>query len=309
MINRYANIVRSPYAHRATPAGAAPPTAFTLVELLVVIAVIGVLVALLLPAVQMARESGRRTQCSSNLRQIGIALTAYESDNGGFPIGCIECRFGSNPNPVQMKRIAWNVALLPHLEQQAAFDKFDYGYPATSAENREAVRVEVPSFLCPSASRDGSHSGDKNRNGQWDPGDEMAFTDYGGLYGVEGEDRDAPAGSPHYLDWKSLGVMLYELPTTAPEIRDGLSNTAAVGEVAGRDHTSQGEWANGHNCFAQHQQTGINETSNNELWSEHPSGAHAAFCDGHVTLLHESIDRQVLIALLTRAGGELASPP
>jgi prepilin-type N-terminal cleavage/methylation domain-containing protein/prepilin-type processing-associated H-X9-DG protein len=282
---------------------------FTLVELLVVITIIGALIALLLPAVQAAREAARRIACSNNMRQLGIALCNYEHARRTFPIGCIECRFGSNPVPANMKMIAWNVALLPYIEQDALWRQFDYNHPAKGAENRKAVGVVVSTFLCPSTSRPSPTTGDINRNAQWNPGDDMAFTDYGGMYGVEGSGRSAPWRSPHYLKADSLGVMLYELPTAAREITDGLSNTVVVGECAGRGADEQSEWANGHNCFAQEQNTGINKAPGNELKSDHPGGAQVAFCDGHIAFLGVTIEQKTLIALLTRAGGETTPAP
>src|SRR4030042_3453440 len=110
------------------------PFGFTLIELLVVIAIIGTLVALLVPAVQAARNAARRASCANNLRQIGIALHNYENAYGVFPVGCIECRFGSNSDPAKMKMIAWNAAVLPYIEQDVLWQKFDYDYPAQSAE-------------------------------------------------------------------------------------------------------------------------------------------------------------------------------
>ncbi len=269
---------------------------------MVVIAIIGILIALLLPAVQAAREAARRLSCSNNMRQIGIALHNYENTYKMFPIGCIECMAGTAG---KMKMIAWNAAILPYLEQENVWRKFDYNFPARSEENKGAVCIVIPTFLCPSTSRSSYTTGDINRNGQWDKGDDMAYTDYGGIYGVEGSGRDAPWGSSHYLNAESLGVMLYELPTTAAEIRDGLSNTVIVGECAGRGHDEQSEWANGHNCFAQEQSTGINVAAGNELRSDHPGGAQVVFCDGHIQFLSKGMEQDALNALLTRAGGEV----
>ena len=92
-----------------------PRSGLTLVELLVVIAIIGLIVGLLLPAVQAARESARRTQCQSNLRQLGLALTHYASSNGTFPPGNVG-KMGFN----------WLAMILPFIEQQATYDDLDW---------------------------------------------------------------------------------------------------------------------------------------------------------------------------------------
>ena len=268
------------------------PRAFTLVELLVVIAVISVLVGLLLPAVQAAREAARRVQCQNHLRQLGLAILEYEEVHKAFPIGN------------NKEFVAWNVATLPYLEQQSVWQQFDFDKTLGDPANRIAVGTVIPAFLCPSRTHEEATTGDLNGNGQWEPGDDMGLTDYGGMYGVEGPGRDAPPDSPHNLNWESLGVMLNNVPTTAAEITDGLSHTVAIAErVCRGNHESQ--WAVGLNCFAQHQAVRINETDDNEIFSEHPDTAGVVFCDGHVRFLHTSIDQSALLALLTRAGMEV----
>lgn len=265
----------------------------TLVELLVVVAVVAALAALLLPAVQGTRELSRRVACGNNLRQIGIALHAFESAKGAFPVGCLECA-----TKAPRRQIAWNVFILPFIEETGAAAAFDMRFSYKSAENRVAGGHVVPVFFCPSTARTGRTgptTGDRNRNGRWDAGDGLAYTDYGGMYGVS---HPVPPPLPAHA-----GVMRYENPTRVRQVADGLSRTVAVAEDTGRDETYQSEWANGQNIFDQRSSNPINGDQNNEIWSDHPDLAGVVFCDGHVEFLAESIQQAALLALLTRAGG------
>jgi prepilin-type N-terminal cleavage/methylation domain-containing protein/prepilin-type processing-associated H-X9-DG protein len=265
----------------------------TLVELLVVVAVIAALVALLLPAVQGTRELSRRVACGNNLRQIGIALHAFESAQGSFPVGCLECA-----TRAPRRQIAWNVFLLPHLEEAFAAAAFDVRFAYRSAENRLAGGVVVPVFLCPSTTRTartGPTTADRNRNGRWDAGDDLAYTDYGGMFGVS---FPVPKPLPEHA-----GVMQYEVPTRSRQVTDGLTRTIAIAECTGRDASYQSEWSNGQNIFDQWHANPINRSQNNEIWSDHPNLAGAVFCDGHVEFVNESMQQAVLLTLLTRAGG------
>src|SRR4029078_9935741 len=138
-------------------------SAFTLVELLVVIAIIGVLVALLLPAVQAAREAARRQQCQSNLRQLSLGLSNFESAKGAYPMSLLP----SSPDPSQLPPNAayigpnWAVPLLPYIEQQSIYSKLDYSVlavgtwpgkapPRMAHPANEAVRTaQIDVFRCP----------------------------------------------------------------------------------------------------------------------------------------------------------------
>jgi prepilin-type N-terminal cleavage/methylation domain-containing protein/prepilin-type processing-associated H-X9-DG protein len=292
---------------------------FTLVELLVVIAIIGMLVGLLLPAVQQAREAARRTQCQNNLRQIGTALLNHEQQHENLPIGCIGYGFSSVDGiDVKQRLISWNVQLLPFVEQRSLWDRYRFDLPAYESPNRELGSAVLPIFLCPSTPSEQLASTANSWRGQ-------AFTDYAGLYGVEGAGRDHPDfGNPDAVDPpkqtvndQSLGVMLYNEPVSFKQITDGTAHTAVIGEALLRREivmeldgqkvpTTSMEWTNGTNIFAQQQDNAINDIHgfDNEIGSPHPGGASATFCDGHVAFLHDEIEQLVLIAIITRSGGE-----
>ncbi len=120
---------------------------FTLVELLVVIAIIGVLVALLLPAVQAAREAARRSQCQNNLRQSGLGIVNYVSTNSGkFPPGGIT----NGPCCTTPSFTSWTISILPYIEQQALFDRYDFSKENEAPENEFVRQQIVASYLCPS---------------------------------------------------------------------------------------------------------------------------------------------------------------
>ncbi len=138
-----------------------PATAFTLVELLVVIAIIGVMVGLLLPAVQAAREAARRMQCSNRVKQIGLAMHNYHSTYNLLPAGYYSypTRDGNAPPNVQLDPLTWDAApgwgwgamLLPFLEEAAVAERIRYDAPLWAAVQQQIAATRISSFLCPSA--------------------------------------------------------------------------------------------------------------------------------------------------------------
>ncbi|KAA5539412.1 DUF1559 domain-containing protein [Roseiconus nitratireducens] len=137
-----------------------PRPGFTVIELLVVVAIIGVLVGLLLPAVQSAREAARRISCANNLRQIGLAVLNYHSAYRQFPAGyqSFVTTDGSAPKSVLMDPVtwdagpgwAWSAAVLPFAESSAAVDRLRPEQPMWSDANRQSIDTTMPLFLCPS---------------------------------------------------------------------------------------------------------------------------------------------------------------
>jgi prepilin-type N-terminal cleavage/methylation domain-containing protein/prepilin-type processing-associated H-X9-DG protein len=272
-----------------------PSRGFTLVELLVVVAIIGALVALLLPAVQAARESSRRSRCANNLRQQGLALIGFEGEHRTLPVGCVDCL----EDPKRFH--SWNSQLLPWLEQAALRKQLDFRVPSHQAPNLAAAVVTLDVFLCPSTLEQESAS----PSSLWK---KAAFTDYGGVYGVggDGQDPDEEEWNKQHLKSDALGAFLYDEAVAFSDITDGTSNTVACAELLLRRRL-ECEWINGNNIFAQEVQTPINAVAaiSIGIGSPHPGGAQVVFCDGHVSFLAEHMDQATLNALLTRSGEEL----
>jgi prepilin-type N-terminal cleavage/methylation domain-containing protein/prepilin-type processing-associated H-X9-DG protein len=205
---------------------------FTLVELLVVITIIGILIALLLPAVQAAREAARKGQCSNNLRQIGIALLNFESKNGTFPPGSPGPRWcgGSGTPPFQWVYLLH--FLLPDLELENYFiairgPKFDsdlynlYGSPSAQIDWAKVNNNALSPLQCPSdAMAD---------NGLCSLGSSGAFkitkSNYLGIYSGANDGEGETANRP-----KRRAVFRYAKGTAVSDITDGTSNTIAVAE-------------------------------------------------------------------------------
>jgi prepilin-type N-terminal cleavage/methylation domain-containing protein/prepilin-type processing-associated H-X9-DG protein len=271
-------------------------SAFTLVELLAVLAIIAALVALLLPAVQAARESARLARCQNNLRQIGLAIQEYEGQRRELPAGCLGCL--ASPRLF----VSWNVQLLPNLEQTGLFAQFNLHAASDAEPNRTLGATVLDVFLCPSTP-DATLA---SQQGRWIG---QAFTDYGGIYGVEGVGHDPEPGARQYLADDSLGVMVFDDAVTPAQVEDGLSRTVAVAEALVR-RQSGSEWTFGRNIFAHEGRTPVNGWSGlgNDIGSPHHGGAAVAFCDAHVEFLRDDMDQSTFTALLTRAGDAAPTP-
>ncbi len=224
---------------------------FTLVELLVVIAIIGILIGLLLPAVQMARESARRIQCASNLKNIGIALHNFSDAYRSLPAGS-ESYAGTYH--------AWSTRILPYIEQSTVFSQMDFAKPWDAAGGNQAAATQrIAIYVCPST--------------------RVEFKgkqDFGGIFGTTLLDLEAGSGP---FDAFGCGTLIatskeQRKPIQFASITDGLSVTLAVGESVDRDPEGSGRWASGLNCFSQNELSFQTGTAG-ELFSLHPGGAHA----------------------------------
>ena len=253
--------------------------AFTLVELLVVIAIIGILIGMLLPAVQSVREAARRTVCLNNLRQIGLALQNYHSAHQEFPVGGTGWRGPSTPDETQ---IAWSAFLLPFLEQNNVFEQIDFNEAFDSSINAKAAESVIGVFVCPASLRGTELSSGRGP------------CDYGGIFG---ERITGPNNPPK-------GLMIYGESFSHRDIKDGSSNTIIVAEDS---DFSDGQWINGLNLFDQAFAINAAPAFENDIRSRHPGGANAVFADGHVSFLSQNMSLENLAAICTRSGGEIVS--
>jgi prepilin-type N-terminal cleavage/methylation domain-containing protein len=250
----------------------------TLVELLVVVAVLAALMALLLPAVQIVRESGRRTRCAGNLREIGCALHGHLLARRVFPVGCLEWKSDTGGT---RRCFAWSAFILPWMDLQDLADRIDFSKPSDHPANAAAAAAVLPLFVCPTADRSGPTVGGQGR------------CDYGGLAG----ERITSPNNP------MKGPFIHERRFADREITDGLARTIFVAECSAGPW-NDGQWINGRNLFDQ--AYAVNQpTGEDEIRSRHSgSGALALFGDGGVRFLSAATDTRILAAACTRAGAE-----
>lgn len=197
--------------------------AFTLVELLVVIAVIGMLVALLLPAVQQARESGRRMRCVNQLRQLALATHNFYDSHSSYPPGVYQLRFPIAP---QFRGVTLFVKLLPYLEQQNLAQGWDEADPLNNTVGAATSKTAatLPVLICPSdfIPRNPIDSG----SNRW-----YGLTSYGGNGGSRSYDPQfAGNDGIFFVIGPGSQTAPFANPIRIPEVSDGLSNTILFGE-------------------------------------------------------------------------------
>jgi len=316
---------------------------FTLVEVLVVVAIIGTLIALLLPAVQAVRAAAQRAQCAGNLRQIALAANTYHAAQGSYPPGLNQFRFSSAP---QFRGTSLFVSLLPYLEQGTLLEGWDYADPMNNTRNGVAAPAAavLPVLICPAdriaenpAAKGGRYSG---------------LTSYGGNGGSRSYSPDIATvdGIFHTTGPGSL-PQPNQRPVSQKMIRDGTSTTLLFGERSHYDPNyesfayaswtdslqSLGSWAaiGGRKRIGDVTMSGfapINyrlpfhydnraeadpplggsldfgyyEDLRVCAWgSNHPGGANFAMADGSLRFISEDLPPATLRALSTREGEEV----
>jgi prepilin-type N-terminal cleavage/methylation domain-containing protein/prepilin-type processing-associated H-X9-DG protein len=312
-------------------------SAFTLVELLVVIAVIGILIALLLPAVQAARESARRTQCSNNLKQLGLAFQNFHTGNKRFPPAYESLPLAGDPfgppDSVTRDRApgwAWGMLLLPFVENQQLHNSLNRKLPCWHADNATAARTQLSTFLCPSAS--GAEQPFDVRN---DSGTRLAT--FGRSCYVASVGQEEPWGitTDDYANIAD-GPLYRNSKTRAADVTDGLSKTVFLGEhhpilssktwvgvVPGAtvcpterfafsacDHAAT--LVQVHSGPASDEFPPVIHPPNSplchvcQMYAEHPGGCNILLGDGSVRFVSEFINQLTWAALASRAKGDTA---
>ena len=251
---------------------------FTVIELLVTVAVIGLLVALLLPSVNAARESARRAQCASRLRQVGLSLHGYHGLHRTFPAG-------------SHNSWSWLTHILPQMDQQVLYEQYDFRRLPFDEPNSEYLDANLPLVLCPSD----PHS-ERIHSSSGLGGLQFAHTNYLGSLAV---------GS-------SRGMFPYDQGIRMSKVTDGTSKTLHVGErgVVFDGVNTHGWWTWGEAtsiATTQPFQPGGYDDPGAMVhwWSHHGGGGNFLLVDGAVRFLAYDIDANTFAALGTRDAGDI----
>jgi prepilin-type N-terminal cleavage/methylation domain-containing protein len=255
---------------------------FTLIELLVVIAIIGILIGILLAAVQQIRESAQRTDCMNHLRQQGLAILNYESAYGRLPPGAIQGPFPLLSVPEGVSHSMWSV-VLPYIDQAPIANRYRMDRAFDHIANQPAVTTSIRLLMCP--------NGDPSRIEEWD-----SPTKYGAV-----ADYSPLEVNPFLADISIIDpVSCFEsaLPVNGmvkmTEITDGTSNTLLLAEASGRPGIA---WSSPMIAVSLRQVF----SGSNGL---HRNGTPVCMVDGSTRFLRDSMDLRILGRLATRSGGE-----
>lgn len=287
--------------------------AFTLLELLVVVAVVALLLALLLPAVQQARESARMTECRDHLKQLGIALHNYHETHATLPPGYVYRPGHSTSPPHNAAGFGWGAMLLPFLEHAALYRQFDWNFPLYASQHQIPRERHLRIFLCPSDS--------VSETGFLEMGpvpEQYAMASYVACFGPP--DLDA-------AQEQRLGLFSRNSRIRFTDVLDGLSFTLMAGErengpfrsgaLHGNHFEYETVWSgavrdwmepdddHGHLVLFQTGHVPNHPLSDDrDVCAPHVGYANFLFGDGAVRGVTENIDFALYQALSTRAGGE-----
>lgn len=288
--------------------------AFTLVELLVVITIIAILVAMLLPAVQMAREAARRMQCSNNLKQIGLAIHNYSTFNDQyFPAG----------SPGDAKHGLFTT-MLPFLEQQNLYDELDLQGATVDTFDEPHRYTHMPAYFCPSYPHPKIYRNMANHHM------DGAITTYQGNGGaIRDEDQEVTSGANGEMPHN--GVFAWESLRKVNHLKDGMTNTFLMGEFVQIDESGQfgvppgnaRGWIMGatrtgtrgaytFKVFEHPPNANVNRAdgiyfNHLPMGSYHPGGLLFVLCDGSVHFISEAINFETYQDLATINGREVVS--
>jgi len=309
---------------------------FTLIEVLVVIAIIAILIGLLLPAVQKVREAAARIRCANNLKQLALALHNYHDEQGTFPPPYVN-KGGSYENSGFGFTHGWAPFILPYIEERPLYALYRWDVPQYAPENQPVEARQLRIFQCPSTPEQDRYfrggvfayfhtqgaCGDYNLTlGVNQALAQLGWVDPVGDYRGALTITPTPVLGPTILSTTTNGTRL-------TDISDGTSTTILLTEDAGRPRLWQagkpgpdqalpgGPWNNFKGPIilqgstadgtVQPGRCALNCTNDGEVYAFHTGGANAVFADGSVHFLHAGMDIRIMARLITRAGGEVVS--
>ncbi|AGA30333.1 DUF1559 domain-containing protein [Singulisphaera acidiphila] len=286
------------------------PSGFTLIELLVVIAIIAVLIGLLLPAVQAAREAARRMQCNNNLKQLALAMHNYEGNNTVFPMGAPTMVYYDRSTSININHSPF-VAALPYLEQQAVYNSINFSLNIYRSSHATVHRIGINMLICPS---DGE-AGVRDYNGSIQDNTsnvKVLFSSYATCAGLWFNWTRGTTSPNTNTDFRAAatGIFYTNSATKLADITDGTSNTILIGERAHSilplaERQEWHWWFDAYygdalitslypiNPMRKLKTTTSSGSASSALTdsfsSMHPGGVNVAFTDGSVRFLKETI--------------------
>jgi len=295
------------------------PAGLTVLELLVVVSIVTLLAAVLLPALERARESARRVTCSNNLHRIGLALHAYQSSVGCFPPGYV---LEPSWHPGGQNGWGWLSMLLPMCGHQQVYNAINFSCHLAEPANSTVRLHAIELFLCPNERasrripfylaadspcvRSGSASSASKhgaRHASNDPFITVSGASYAGVFGnYEPDPQNRRPGN---------GPFRRNVTCSVRDVSDGLSNTLFVGERTSRRLATT--WTGMHQCESEGPERVVGFAARGpshpladeaEFSSSHGAGAHFLFGDGSVRFIESNVDSELYRAMATIAGGE-----